>query len=94
MGEVFHTVVLLALAKLRMVLFSARFLLCYHIPRRHYADPSRLSGLRVICYICVVQVLVCAFLVFFMQTGFALLESGTIRQKNVKNILLKNGADA
>ncbi|GAB4821129.1 hypothetical protein N2152v2_008175 [Parachlorella kessleri] len=42
----------------------------------------------------ILWVLVCAFLVFFMQIGFALLESGTIRQKNVKNILLKNGADA
>ena len=33
----------------------------------------------------------CAFLVFFMQCGFALLEAGTVRIKNTKNILLKNG---
>ena len=29
-----------------------------------------------------------------MQCGFALLESGTIRVKNTRNILLKNGAPA
>ena len=38
--------------------------------------------------------MVCAFLVFFMQCGFALLEAGTVRAKNTKNILLKNLLDA
>lgn len=33
----------------------------------------------------------CGFLVFFMQCGFALLEAGSIRHKNTRNILLKNG---
>jgi len=33
--------------------------------------------------------MLCAFLVFFMQCGFALLEAGTVRAKNTKNILLK-----
>lgn len=33
-------------------------------------------------------------IVFFMQTGFALLESGTVRFKNYQNILLKNMVDA
>jgi len=33
-------------------------------------------------------------LVFFMQTGFAMLCAGSIRQKNVKNIMLKNLLDA
>ena len=36
----------------------------------------------------------CGFLVFFMQCGFALLEAGTVRAKNTKNILLKNLLDA
>lgn len=39
-------------------------------------------------------ILVCAFLVFFMQAGFTLLESGAVRAKNTKNILLKNVIDA
>lgn len=35
-----------------------------------------------------------AYLVFFMQLGFALLEAGSVRAKNTKNILLKNVMDA
>lgn len=35
-----------------------------------------------------------AAFVFFMQTGFAMLCAGSIRQKNVKNIMLKNILDA
>lgn len=35
-----------------------------------------------------------ASLVFLMQAGFATLSAGSIRQKNVKNILLKNLLDA
>ena len=38
--------------------------------------------------------MLCGFLVFFMQCGFALLEAGTVRVKNAKNILLKNLMDA
>lgn len=34
-----------------------------------------------------------AYLVFFMQCGFALLECGSVRRINVKNILLKNTMD-
>jgi ammonia channel protein AmtB len=33
-------------------------------------------------------------LVFMMQTGFAMLCAGSVRQKNVKNIMLKNLLDA
>ena len=36
---------------------------------------------------------VAAFLVFFMQAGFALVESGFTRSKNVVNILMKNLMD-
>mmetsp|Transcript_10004 Transcript_10004/g.13606 ORF Transcript_10004/g.13606 Transcript_10004/m.13606 type:complete len:458 (+) Transcript_10004:320-1693(+) len=35
-----------------------------------------------------------AYLVFFMQAGFAMLEAGSVRAKNTKNILLKNSLDA
>ena len=40
-----------------------------------------------------VWVLVCAFLVFFMQAGFALVEAGFTRSKNAVNILMKNFSD-
>jgi ammonium transporter, Amt family len=37
--------------------------------------------------------LLAAFLVFFMQAGFALLEAGSVRQKSVVNVLTKNVMD-
>ncbi|MBX9256897.1 ammonium transporter [Desmonostoc muscorum CCALA 125] len=39
-------------------------------------------------------VLISGFLVFFMQTGFAMLEAGLIRQRGVVNALLENFIDA
>lgn len=39
-------------------------------------------------------VLLTGFLVFFMQTGFAMLEAGLIRQRGVVNALLENFIDA
>ncbi|MEE9278368.1 MAG: ammonium transporter [Dehalococcoidia bacterium] len=38
--------------------------------------------------------LLAAFLVFFMQAGFAMLTAGFVRAKNVSNILMKNVIDA
>lgn len=37
--------------------------------------------------------LIAAFLVFFMQAGFALLEAGSVRAKSVVNVLTKNVMD-
>jgi Amt family ammonium transporter len=40
-----------------------------------------------------VWVLLVSFLIFFMQPGFALLEAGQVRAKNVGNVLMKNMTD-
>ncbi|GAA0197275.1 ammonium transporter [Haladaptatus pallidirubidus] len=40
-----------------------------------------------------VWVLTVSFLIFFMQPGFALLEAGQVRAKNVANVLMKNLMD-
>merc|ERR1719174_2755713 len=41
-----------------------------------------------------VFVLFSAYLVFFMQSGFAMLCAGSVRSKNTMNIMLKNVLDA
>ncbi|WP_419765406.1 MAG: ammonium transporter [Arcobacter sp.] len=38
-------------------------------------------------------ILLCAFLVFMMQLGFALIETGTVRTKNTINVAMKNLID-
>lgn len=40
-----------------------------------------------------IWLLVCGMLVFFMQPGFAMVEAGLCRAKNVNNILMKNALD-
>jgi ammonia channel protein AmtB len=40
-----------------------------------------------------IWLLVAAFLVMFMQPGFAMVEAGFTRQKNMANILMKNLMD-
>ena len=40
-----------------------------------------------------VWVLVCGFLVMFMQAGFAMVETGFCRAKNATNLMAKNGID-
>jgi Amt family ammonium transporter len=39
-------------------------------------------------------ILIAGVIIFLMQAGFALLESGSVRFKNYQNVLLKNCLDA
>ena len=56
------------------------------------ADPTGVGGTTdtAVNY---VWILICAFLVMFMQPGFAVLEAGFCRVKNVTNLLTKNLMD-
>ncbi len=59
------------------------------------ADPTGAATLRAhpeapLDY---VWILICAFLVFFMQAGFAMVESGFCRSKNAVNLMMKNLMD-
>ena len=56
------------------------------------ADPTGLGGTAdsAIDY---VWILVCAFLVMFMQAGFAMVETGFCRAKNASNLMTKNLMD-
>jgi Amt family ammonium transporter len=56
------------------------------------ADPIGLGG-TTDAAVDYVWILVCAFLVMFMQPGFALLEAGFCRAKNVANLMTKNLMD-
>ncbi|MCS7233957.1 MAG: ammonium transporter [Synergistetes bacterium] len=58
-------------------------------------DPTGLETLRgnSVMPVDYVWILVCAFLVMFMQTGFAMLEAGFCRAKNVTNLIAKNLID-
>ena len=55
-------------------------------------DPSG-SGADATTAVNFAWTLVAAFLVFFMQAGFAFLEAGLARAKNTVNILTKNFMD-
>jgi len=61
------------------------------VPKLLYADePTAASNAKAINTI---WTLIAAFLVFFMQAGFAMVETGLTRAKNSCNILMKNLLD-
>jgi Amt family ammonium transporter len=50
-----------------------------------YTEDEAVNAVWVLCSAC---------MIFFMQLGFALLECGSVRQKNASSILIKNMFDA
>jgi len=55
--------------------------------------PLQIDPTAVASGVNTVWVLTVSFLIFFMQPGFALLEAGQVRAKNVANVLMKNMMD-
>ena len=58
-----------------------------------YAEESAVTAETVQYNLNIVWTCVAAFLVFFMQAGFAMVESGFTRAKNTVNIMMKNLMD-
>ena len=56
-------------------------------PPTHPHPPTPRSSLRRF------WLLYCGAIVFLMQAGFAIFEAGSLREKNIKNIMLKNVLD-
>ena len=56
------------------------------------ADPTGVGGATDVA-IDYVWILICAFLVMFMQAGFAMLEAGFCRARNATNLMTKNLMD-
>jgi len=71
------------------ILLSMPIALCLPINAYAAGDPAYAS----IIGIDTLWVLIAAFLVFFMQAGFGMVEAGFIRAKNTCNILTKNFLD-
>ncbi len=75
---------------MRNLVRSASFLSVFAAPAVALAEEATSPPVAAQTTVDTVWVLLCAFLVFFMHAGFALLESGLIRKKNVVNVLAKN----
>ncbi len=63
------------------------------IPGIAYAQEEVTDAAAVQAVLDNIWVLIAGVLVFFMQAGFALVEAGLTRAKNVVNILAKNTSD-
>lgn len=66
---------------------------CLALPVAALAGDSQYTVAELARGINTVWVLIAAFLVFFMQAGFGMLEAGFTRAKNAANILMKNMMD-
>lgn len=69
-------------------------MLCTLLSGTAYAEDAVTSIADLHMMINSMWVVTCGILVFFMQTGFALIESGSVRSKNTVNVLMKNYIDA
>lgn len=72
-------------------LFSV--LLLGTISRAHAAATETLTVAQLLEYQNIAWIIWGGVLVFFMQAGFALLESGSVRAKNAVNVMMKNYTD-
>ena len=55
----------------------------------HTGAEATMTNADIVAGLDILWLLLGAYMVFFMQAGFALLEAGSVRAKNTKNILLK-----
>jgi len=73
------------------IVFSAAAFLWFLTAGSAFAEDATAASNQVA--VDTVWILVAAFLVFFMQAGFAMVEAGFTRAKNASNIMMKNIMD-
>ena len=78
----------------RILLILAALVVCFSATGAWAAEPTTEENVAgVMSGLDTIWVLIAAFLVFFMQAGFGMVEAGFIRAKNTCNILMKNWLD-
>ena len=77
----------------RYAIFVGFLILCLGISTVAFAQEEPAPAEANARAIDLVWMLIAAFLVFFMQPGFAMVESGFTRAKNAVNIMMKNLLD-
>ncbi len=78
-------------SKIRSAAWATALVLAMAVPARAGEGPVTADTVQT--HLNYVWTLVAAFLVFFMQAGFAMVEAGFTRAKNACNILMKNLMD-
>lgn len=89
-GRLWKRLSSLAIATLILAMFGTRIVM----GQDDIAAPTAEDFTSIKIAIDTVWVMLTAFIVFFMQTGFAMLEAGMITQRGVVNALLENFIDA